>query len=248
MEGQFLVSRSSLFVSSLLLATALNCGDLAVKDGMLPCSKSTRECPAPFVCHKDNLCWRAPELRTPAIDGGTDVADDRVDASLDGEGLGRDAFRSMDSSPEEQQLDSQRSEHGPDLAENEAGSDGRMADSIESIDSTPPRTFGSMCETDDECRAIGPAFYCLKVFQELTIPGGLCTRPCTVDASVDPPTSKECANLGACISETSGLGHDPVSACLPTCKADVPCRSGFKCQFVYRMNMLVEPSVCAPDP
>jgi hypothetical protein len=109
------------------------------------------------------------------------------------------------------------------------------------VDAGMDETFGSACSSDDQCKAIGPTYYCLKLFQEIAISSGLCTHACDSQGA-------DCAGMSTCISETTGLGHDPIAACFPTCKADVPCRSGFNCQFVYRMDMLVEPSVCAPAP
>jgi hypothetical protein len=102
--------------------------------------------------------------------------------------------------------------------------------------------FGSPCQAVIDCAPLGSTYTCLTTFQGLAIPTGLCTRPC------DPQSTTDCTDMmGACISETSGLGHTPLTACFPTCKADVPCRTGFKCNFVYMNNMLVEPSVCVPE-
>jgi hypothetical protein len=105
-----------------------------------------------------------------------------------------------------------------------------------------PPVFGSPCQADGDCAPLGSTYTCLKTFQALAIPTGLCTRPC------DGTSRTDCTEMmGACVSETSGLGHDPLTACFPTCKADVPCRTGFNCNFVYMNNMLVEPSVCVPQ-
>jgi hypothetical protein len=104
----------------------------------------------------------------------------------------------------------------------------------------PSRVFGSTCESNDQCRLIGTAFFCLKVFQNASIQGGFCTQSCSLSGSI-------CGPSGFCVSETSDVGHDPISACLLTCKSDLPCRTGFMCLFTYKDNMLVEPSVCAPD-
>jgi hypothetical protein len=105
-----------------------------------------------------------------------------------------------------------------------------------------PPVFGSPCHATADCAPLGSTYTCLTTFQDLSIPTGLCTRPCDAQSTTD------CADMmGACISETSGLGHTPLTACFPICKADVPCRTGFRCNFVYMNNMLVEPSVCVPE-
>jgi hypothetical protein len=129
---------------------------------------------------------------------------------------------------------------GADLDASSIGSD-----SADSADGRMAGTFGSVCRSDDDCKTIGPSFFCMKIFDIFTIPDGLCTRPCQSTSQTD------CAEIaGACASERSGSNDasaTPRSVCFPTCKLDVPCRSGLKCQFVYRNNMLVEPSVCVPD-
>jgi len=127
----------------------------------------------------------------------------------------------------------------------DAVGDVRAVDALDATDSadgpaTTPKVFGSPCRTDDECMQIGAGYYCLKMFQNAAIVGGLCTRMC-------PGASADCGPMGACISEIGAIGDNLIQACLPTCKLDVPCRSGFTCQFVYKDNMLVEPSICAPD-
>jgi hypothetical protein len=105
-----------------------------------------------------------------------------------------------------------------------------------------PPVFGGPCGADPDCAPLGSTYTCLKTFQELAIPTGLCTRPCDAQSRTD------CTDMmGTCVSETSGLGHTPLTACFPTCKADVPCRTGFNCNFVYMNDMLVEPSVCVPQ-
>lgn len=105
-----------------------------------------------------------------------------------------------------------------------------------------PAAFGSRCQSNADCSLLGSTFFCLKDFDVLAIPNGLCTRSCSVQDATD------CVSIaGACLSERTGLGHTPLTACFPTCKADVPCRTGLRCNFVYRNNMLVEPSVCVPE-
>lgn len=109
-------------------------------------------------------------------------------------------------------------------------------------DCNPP-VLGGPCQQNSDCAPLGPSFYCLKTFDIFAIPSGLCTRPC------DGRSLTDCSEMaGACVSETiTDTRPSPTTACFPTCKADAPCRTGFRCNFVYRNNMLVEPSICVPE-
>ena len=230
-----------------ILATLLlcGCGELNIEDGRLPCS-SVGTCPAPYSCQAGK-CWRHADANAeggedgaPADGGAGNAAEDAGDSARDIAPVSLDA---QDEAPGQSDAKDGTSEFATDAlgADVQPMSDAGV-DAPHGSDG-PAKAFGSTCSSDDECRMIGPEFFCLKVFQELQIPGGICTRAC------DAISSTDCTSMGAtCISESLGLGHDPLTACLPTCKLDVPCRTGFKCQFVYKDNMLVEPSVCAPNP
>ncbi len=214
------------------LLIGANCRQLSIKDGALLCSVDG-QCPAPYHCHKlDNRCWKEPEI----TDGGDVAVDSRSDSDSGSE---RDS----------------RSDEGDSAIMRDDGSVGDaplLTDALDAVPSdtqeTPMSTaFGSPCDSDEQCRTIGPEYFCLKTFQDIAIPSGSCTLICSYDTTVDPPASVGCDSMATCISENvTSSTPNPLKVCFSTCNLDVPCRSGFKCQFTYRNDMLVEPSVCVP--
>lgn len=104
----------------------------------------------------------------------------------------------------------------------------------------PPSSVGTRCESDDECAAGGPDYYCEPNL------GGYCTTSC--DETIACPMGSTCVQLGrglnVCIAECDptaegdqcpdgngcspgGSGLPPV--CLPGCEADAECGDGNEC-------------------
>jgi hypothetical protein len=201
------------------------------------------------LCHcsgSEKTCQDLRNCEAPPKEAGPDSAISGGDASVD-----VDDELLADVGHEDRSLTNSSDgdvNEGVDGVLGESNSTGDGADSAadrsESIDNGVVSAFGDKCTSDDLCKIIGPSFFCLKSFDVFTVAGGLCTRPCEERSQTD------CTEMmGTCLSERSGSNDaspTPRSACFPTCKLDVPCRTGLKCQFTFRNGMLVEPSACVP--
>ena len=209
------------------------CRTLVLRSGSIACSNEGH-CPSPFTCAADRCV--SPDASTE------DASEDARHPDSPSDGDHKDGANSDVPATEAPDAagvrDTASADTIKDMADAESSNaseaDSSVGDTVATI-----RMFGSTCGADSDCEAIGPSYFCLKNFQNATISGGLCTRPCAGPGD-------DCDGNGACITEASDVPHTPLQECLPTCKADLPCRTSFMCQFVYLNGMLTEPSICAP--
>jgi hypothetical protein len=197
------------------------------------------------ACSASPTCQELRTCESPRKDGEADSRTvDETDASQDGAVTASDVNTEGSS---DSAIDSEAPASGNSDAGDVTVADSGFGDAhaFDVVDSRAIGMFGSVCASDEDCKGGGASFFCMKTFDVLRIPDGLCTRPCEGASKTD------CSDMmGTCLTERSGTNDaspTPRSACFPTCKLDVPCRSGFKCQFVYVNGMLVEPSVCVPS-
>ena len=125
-----------------------------------------------------------------------------------------------------------------------------MIDTTDGATAPLQDSWGAACTTDDECVALlGMGAECLTLAVVFELPGGYCSKPCTLpDADtrfvLDDPTCDPAGGV-ACVGSTAGMFEH----CAKLCTDDTQCnRDGYVCRQMPLIAFPDDPSLCLmPD-
>jgi hypothetical protein len=107
-------------------------------------------------------------------------------------------------------------------------------------------TWGSPCTADADCEpGLGAGATCINnILGVYDLPGGYCTRPCTVGSTETTFVldSAECDPNGgiACVGIDGAF-----TACAPVCSSDSQCsREGYACTIMPNIGAEADPTFC----